>query len=287
MNTFIRLTAKLAHRLSIAALASTFLMIATPATAGIAATKHNLSSGATASDNKVTAANGTDEICVFCHTPHAANTSAPAPLWNKALPATTYTTYPTTNGSIDGAILQVGSISLACLSCHDGTQAMDNIINAPGSGGYLAGGGGATGLGWSWAAGGRVDADGKLTNSATSLAMLGNDLSNDHPIGIHYCGGGPNATNATAQCVDRDFVAPQNGTINTNQVWWVDTGASGSGTREKTDMILYTRSFSGTNAPSVECGSCHDPHVDETSAGRTFLRISNTGSAVCLACHNK
>ncbi len=66
-----------------------------------------------------------------------------------------------------------------------------------------------------------------------------------------------------------------------------------AGVRDKSDMILYTRNFGGAtgNAPSVECGSCHDPHVEEATgtpaAGKTFLRIANTGSAVCLACHNK
>ena len=34
-------------------------------------------------------AGGTDEVCVFCHTPHGANTSASAPLWNKGVTTTT------------------------------------------------------------------------------------------------------------------------------------------------------------------------------------------------------
>ena len=42
--------------------------------------------------------------------------------------------------------LSVGSVSLACLSCHDGAQAMDNLINAPGSGGYDVTGGGTFAL---------------------------------------------------------------------------------------------------------------------------------------------
>jgi hypothetical protein len=276
----------------LAAVASVCLFVAVPASAGIANTKHNLSPSGTGV-NKVTA--GTDELCVFCHTPHAADTSAPVPLWNKKLPAGTgYTTYATLNSStIDGTILNVGSISLACLSCHDGTQAMDNIINAPGSGGYDVTGGGASGLGYTWAAGGRVDATGKMTNATDTLAMLGTDLSNDHPIGIHYCGGGPNVTTPAGACVDKDFNAPQSGVINGNRVWWVDTTGGTAGTRDKSDMILYTRDF-GTGigqAPSVECGSCHDPHVETgtgtPAAGQTFLRIANSGSAVCLSCHNK
>jgi predicted CXXCH cytochrome family protein len=273
---------------SVSALLLGLLGLNQSALAGIANTKHNLGTGAPAGQNRVTA--GTDEICVFCHTPHAADTSAPVPLWNKALPSGAgYTTYASLNSStIDGAILSVGSVSLACLSCHDGTQAMDNIINAPGSGGYDATGGGAGGLAYTWdTSTGRVNAQGVMQNASNTLAMLGTDLSNDHPIGIQYCGGGPNATNATAACRDTDFKGSgtglQNATINTNLVWWVDTAAGTAGQRDKTDMILYTRSFSGTNGPSVECASCHDPHSENS----TFLRIANTGSAVCLACHVK
>src|SRR4029450_4140194 len=85
------------------------------------------------------------------HTPHGSDITAPVPLWNKQLPTSTYQTYAQLNSSpIDGTILPAGSGSPACLSCHDGTQAMDNIINAPGSGGYQANGGGAGGLAYGW-----------------------------------------------------------------------------------------------------------------------------------------
>ena len=77
--------------------------------------------------------------------------------------------------------------------------------------------------------------------------------------------------------------------IGANRVWWVDTEATPNGTRQKTDMVLYTRAAAGgytgqtENEPFVECASCHDPHTSNA----TFLRIPNTGSAVCLACHVK
>ncbi len=278
--------------IAIAALAA----IGSHAAAQIATTKHNLGTTGTAGNNRVTA--GTEEICVFCHTPHGSNTSmTSAPLWNKATPATTtYQVYDTTTSStIDGGVLQPGaaggSVSIACLSCHDGTQAMDNIINAPGSGGHDTTGGGAAGRGYTWdTTTGRVNADGFLQNGAGFIAMLGTDLRNDHPIGIQYCGGGVNTTNlTTANCVDSDFNTLTNSVINSQRVWWVDSGAVGnSGNRDKTDMILYSRDFEPVRTgagvgPSVECASCHDPHT----ANATFLRRQNTGSAVCLACHNK
>jgi hypothetical protein len=135
------------------------------ALAGIADTKHNLGSGPGLAGRNQVGANDTAEICVFCHTPHGADTAAPAPLWNKRLGAAgvpagggTYTTYASLNTpSLDGTVAPVGSISMACLSCHDGTQAMDNIINAPGSGGIAADGGGNGGRAFTWNAGGTVD----------------------------------------------------------------------------------------------------------------------------------
>lgn len=288
-STIAKLTGSLLRLAAVSALMIGAVGVSQQAVAGIANTKHNLGSTGGAGNNKVS---DTGEICVFCHTPHAADTTAPAPLWNKNLSNITgFTTYASLNSStIDGEILSVGSVSIACLSCHDGTQAMDNIINAPGSGGYDATGGGAAGLGYTWT-GANAALDGKMKN--TTVAMLGTDLKNDHPIGIQYCGGGVTSAAATgAGCKDGDFKGKaagtaadlQNATINGNLVWWVDTTAGTAGTREKTDMVLYTRTFAAGSGPSVECASCHDPH---TEANPTFLRVSNTGSGVCLSCHVK
>lgn len=262
--------------------------------AKIANTKHNLGSTGTQS-NKVS---DTAEICVFCHTPHAANISnTAAPLWNKNLPATSsYTTYnggTNKTSTMDSQVLGVGSVSAACLSCHDGTQAMDNIINAPGSGGYTSDGGGTNGLAYTWGASTRVDSNGKLTSS--NIANLSQDLTNDHPIGIKYCGGGPKDGAATATCADPDFHAATNNglaDVASGLVWWVDSAVGTASVRDKTDMILFNRTFvagkDSTGAgtfPSVECASCHDVHGGEI--GTVLLRVSNSGSAVCLACHDK
>ena len=212
-----------------------------------------------------TGVNDNNEICVYCHTPHGANLNVEAPLWNKPLTGATYTTYDST--TIDGDILAVGSVSLACLTCHDGTQAMDTVINAPGSG-----------------AGSGTIGSGVGTIPPASIANLGTDLTNDHPIGIQYGGFGGTP-------IDPDFkVAPdlQVASINGLQRWWVDTPGGTATTREKTDMILYTRDNTGNGGaaeePFVECASCHDPHNNSTG---TFLRISNDNSDVCLACHVK
>jgi predicted CXXCH cytochrome family protein len=257
-----------------------------PALAGIQNTKHNLGSLGTGA-NKFTQ---TAEICVFCHTPHGADVSAAVPLWNRVLAApTTYQTYNSLGtSSLDGASAPVGSVSLACLSCHDGGQALNVMINAPGSG--------LTGVALTPVAGGNMTPDFKLGVGA--ITNLGTDLRNDHPISIQYGGGMPGniaypaAPIADGAFRDKDFRGAQWSNLNGNDVWWVDTPATGvAGTREKTDMQLYTRLATGTspvpgatgNQALVECASCHDPH----SENPTFLRVANTNSAVCLACHIK
>lgn len=270
---------------------ATMGVVSVDALAGISATKHNLSTGQT-SGNRVTT--GTAEICVFCHTPHGADTSAPVPLWNKELPASTgFTTYKQLGTStLDAGTVATGSVSLACLSCHDGSQAMDNMINMPGSG--TGTGTGTSGANYTWSTGGTVNAAGQLTSGIT---QIGKDLRNDHPIGIEYCGGFTTLGNRDT-CRDGDFVTPSNSASNavstaSTTLWWVDTtGASGDGvanTKGKKDMILYTREFStGSFRPSVECASCHDPHEQTKASGEVaFLRVSQAGSGVCLACHDK
>ncbi len=260
------------------------LLAGGPAQAQISNSKHNLGSTQVAPNNR----SDVVDLCVFCHTPHGSDTGASAPLWNRNLddtPATTYTTYDQLGTStLDGTILPVGSVSLACLSCHDGTQALDNVINQPGSGGFDPNGARIPGATW----------QGPTVDPATGLLIagvvtnLGTDLQDDHPVGIQY---GGFEVGATPTKIDADFKGPgeglQTATINTNTVWWVDTEATPNGTREKTDIQLYTRANGAAgNQPFVECASCHDPHISGPN-NPTFLRISNEGSAVCLACHIK
>lgn len=248
--------------------------------AGIFNTKHNLgSTGLNASSNF----SGTKEICVFCHTPHGGDGAVAAPLWNRYTSPGTFQTYDQSgSNTLDAHIEPVGSVSIACLSCHDGTQAMDTLINQPGSGSEVKAFSNGVWSGLAARNNGRLD--------VRVITNLGKDLTNDHPIGVQYAGGGYSESNPAGGGVDRDFMPAESKIEGTTRVWWVNNTSEGdTNDFDKVDMKLYTRvGTAGVNAgepqPYVECASCHDPHVDKNP---TFLRRNPAGSAVCLTCHNK
>lgn len=94
------------------------------------------------------------QICVACHAPHNTAVIADAPLWNHANSVATYTVY--TSSTTNATIAQPGSTSKLCLSCHDGTVAVNSF-------------GGTTG-----------------TIFLTGTDSMGTNLTNDHPIGFTY-----------------------------------------------------------------------------------------------------
>ena len=101
--------------------------------------------------------NPSGQICLVCHTPHNADVTVTAsPLWNHEVSAASYTLY--TSPTLDaGPMTQPTGTSLLCLSCHDGTVAVDNF-------------GGATGG----------------TKFVSGHELIGTDLRDDHPISFQY-----------------------------------------------------------------------------------------------------
>ena len=72
------------------------------------------------------------EICKPCHTPHFANTTVPdAPLWNHGVTNATFTVY--SSPTLQASVGQPGGVSKLCLSCHDGTVAVDSFGGTMGS----------------------------------------------------------------------------------------------------------------------------------------------------------
>ena len=100
---------------------------------------------------------GGGEICKACHTPHNAKAVAGAPLWNHLGSTATYTLYSTATFNGSGTVTQPSGTSKLCLSCHDGTVALENY-------GAVTGG----------------------TSFIAAARNFGTDLSNDHPVSFTY-----------------------------------------------------------------------------------------------------
>lgn len=280
-------------------------------------TKHNLSTSGAAGNTK---SNSETQICVFCHTPHGANATAVAPLWNRKVggasnTSTTYTaTYtPYNSESLDARMSSVqlgwtgqplGSSKL-CLSCHDGTIALGNVINAPGSG-----------------LGTAIEVSGATTTTMPAgtegyTRNLGQNLANDHPISVTYTStltdqDGELRSSASMPMVNSNH--PLVGVRSAGQGSGISnlarTGGVGS-TRPVLPLEVTTGDGGGTG--QVQCTTCHDPHIRETAlttdgadAADTskernikFLRrnrfqmgtasdsYSDTNDIICLACHQK
>lgn len=126
------------------------------APAALVDTRHNLS----ASGPGAVRAVSETQVCIFCHAPH--NSAPTAPLWNRRAPGSTYTPYASsTQRALTG---QPTGASLLCLSCHDGTIALGDVLTraAP------------------------ISMSGGVTMMPAGASRLGTDLSDDHPISFAY-----------------------------------------------------------------------------------------------------
>ncbi len=81
---------------------------------------HNLSVSGSGNTKSVSES----EICIFCHTPHSSNPQHP--MWNRKTPGTNYILY--NSSTIQALPGQPDGSSILCLSCHDGTIALGNIL---------------------------------------------------------------------------------------------------------------------------------------------------------------
>lgn len=120
------------------------------------------------------------QICLPCHAPHNNKNATGELLWNHDMSSVTnYELYssPTFDANGTGALntvtLTPSGISKFCLSCHDGTVALD-------------------------AYGNHVSTSGTITGNAN----LGTKLSDDHPVSFLY--------DATLATTDGGLVSPAN-----------------------------------------------------------------------------
>ncbi len=69
--------------------------------------------------------NSSKEMCIVCHTPHNADISDEIVLWNHESTTASFENYA--SFSLDAEISAPSGDSMACLSCHDGTVAIDSF----------------------------------------------------------------------------------------------------------------------------------------------------------------
>ncbi|MDP1704049.1 MAG: cytochrome c3 family protein [Sulfurimicrobium sp.] len=197
--------------------------IPTASLATIVGSRHDLSANMGSTVPHVNFAyNNYNQVCVYCHTPHDSNKDNGGKLlWNKPFSTATYTLYSSPTAKLTPSQpTGATSSSALCLSCHDGTIAVDTLVNMPNqpftdTGNHRTMGDGVNACGTCHYDG----ATGKL--GAVRAAFLGTDLSNDHPVGMAY----------------DNTISPGLNPVNS-------VTAAG--------LKLYNG--------KVECASCHDPH---------------------------
>ncbi len=108
---------------------------------------------------------------------------------------------------------------------------------------------------------------GGITFGPGDTGYIGTDLRNDHPIGFTY----------------NTALASADGSLFDPSVKDVTIGSAG---KVKTGKIADVLLFGG----QLECASCHDVHNSYTADPAMYtglLKITATGSKLCLACHDK
>jgi len=209
------------------------------------------------------------EPCAMCHTPHSG--TGDNPLWNRSQPAQSYTPY--TNITFDmqdtTAWTDPGYPSNLCLVCHNGVYS--SLVNYPGPGSH---------------SGEEYDYE----MNPTFWAMLGTDLSNDHPIGFDYV---PSKDNEQD---NNGFPEPNTcitgGGTAANRMWIPSTS-----TGRARAYPLYSDATNPTDKIRFQCATCHAVHDTINYPGKQliggksvgtqvfFLRNTNYESRLCADCH--
>ena len=169
---------------------------------------------------------GTTETCKFCHTPHAAQAVAGAPLWNHQTTVASYTLYSSDTFKGASTATQPGPTSKLCLSCHDGTVAID-----------------------SFATGGQINA-GTHMMPTTNRVGHASSLGSDHPISFNY---------------DAALVALDPGLATPASASYVDAGRTIPLYGSKLECAschsvhdnTYSKFLRVSNAGSAMCLKCH------------------------------
>jgi hypothetical protein len=215
---------------------------------GIAATPHDVA---------VMTGEAGLEPCAMCHSPHSG--TGDYPLWNRDQAAQTYTLYDSPSYDMNEN-KQPQAPSSLCLVCHNGV--FSSLVNYPGPGSH-------------------TNENYDYEMNPTFWAMLGIDLTNDHPVSFTY-----DPTKDNNQ--DNNGFPPAQPCPTAPWRLWIP-GDQG--------LITYPLYGAGATADQFECSTCHSVHDTVAYIGKQmvggksvgsqvfFLRSSNAGSEMCNDCH--
>jgi hypothetical protein len=269
-----------------------------PAATGVNGSLHDMTKVVPAT------ADSMGRVCVYCHTPHHAVTKNPAglplPLWNHTIASDdsafspyVWATPDNSNGGAFDILDPLAGPSRICMSCHDGSIAIDEHGPAFAQ------------------AGGTTVAQINVTHDGLGRGNLTKDLSITHPIGFDY--------NAIA-AYRNGKVANGGGEIVTSEKGYataitlsVNQGEYNNVTRNTAsgNKIIKDNLYGGN---IMTCATCHEVHNKENAtqdaytlsanagaglaanptvmgvtqtAPNYFLYAKQTNSLICLSCHIK
>jgi len=272
------------HGIGTIAIIASLLLPGLAAAGSVVDTAHNLCASG---PGPVTAVSE-DKVCEFCHTAHSS--SSTLPLWNRNASTANYVPYTSTT-----AIAQPGQPtgdSLLCLSCHDGTIALGDLISRPTD----------------------IAMSGGVVTMPPGSGLIGTDLTHDHPISFAYTAtlAGQNGelltpgalppsvqldANGELQCTSchdahsDDFgaflVMPNTGsqlcTTCHQKTGWLQTSHSQSGATWNGQQPDPWPDSELATVSENACGNCHQPHA--LTGGPRLLNHA-VEEDNCLACHN-
>ncbi len=221
----------------------------------ITKTKHNLSVTGPGPIKAIPGAEPTQQICIYCHTPHRATIASP--LWNHTLSPRASYILPESPTQLSKPSNPPDGESRLCLSCHDGMVAIGSVVHLKG---------GPTTISMQ-----NVGPKEELMQSIQGgLTNFAGDLSGSHLISIAY---------------NEDLKRDKDKQCETGMVYF--------GLRFPNDIPHPVRlrptdnlynGKQGYNGLGVQCTTCHNPHDDKYGK---FLVVDyrNNSEDLCMACH--
>ncbi|MBI3832973.1 MAG: hypothetical protein HY287_01450 [Planctomycetes bacterium] len=203
-----------------------------------------------------------NEICIFCHTPH--NAAPQTPLWNHESSRTYYRIYQ--SSTTNARIHQPTGPSKLCLSCHDGSIALGNVLSRPASEPIVM----------------------TAQTMPPGKTDLTRDLSDDHPIGFRYDRALSNADHEirAPEVVTPDLPLGAHGEVHCTTCHDPHNNELGNFLRISDQMsaiCVSCHAMSGWNHASHALS--HKPTIGRTVDPNEPVRYGSVGENGCLSCH--